>query len=196
MKQEYHEYRTSNALDWDVMLSLVRKLYRDGNYRMSLLIGCGCFFGLRISDLLTLTWSMLLDDEKFTLYEKKTGKRRVVKINRGFQKHIKECYDALHIKNEDEKCFLSHKKMVYSTQRINILFKEIKAKYNLKIDHFSTHTMRKTFGLRAFQQAGTDAPMALMRLQMLFNHASPTITKRYLGITDKELESTYDLLEF
>ena len=73
MKQEFHEYRTSNAMDWDTMLSLVRKLYRDGDYRMSLLIGCGCFFGLRISDILTLTWSMLLDGEKFTIYEKKTG---------------------------------------------------------------------------------------------------------------------------
>jgi hypothetical protein len=56
--------------------------------------------------------------------------------------------------------------------------------------------MRKTFGLRVFTQAGTDAPMALMRLQTLFNHASPTITKRYLGITDSELESSYDLLDF
>lgn len=196
MKQEFHEYRTSNAMDWDSMLSLVRRLYRDGDYRMSLLIGCGCFFGLRISDLLTLTWSQLLDDEKFTIYEKKTNKRRVIKINRGFQKHIKDCYDALHISIEDEKCFLSRKKMVYSTQRINILFKEIKQRYNLKIEHFSTHTMRKTFGLRVFTQAGADAPMALMRLQTLFNHASPTITKRYLGITDSELENSYDLLDF
>jgi integrase len=196
MKAEYHEYRTSNAMDWDTMLSLVRKLYRDGDYRMSLLIGCGCFFGLRISDLLTLDWSMLLNGDKFTIYEKKTGKRRVVKINRGFQKHIADCYKALHITNEAEMCFLSRKKMVYSTQRINILFKEIKTKYNLKIDHFSTHTMRKTFGRKVFESAGTDAPLALMRLQTLFNHASPTITKKYLGITDSELESSYDLLDF
>ena len=196
MKQEFHEYRTSNAMDWDCMLSLVRRLYRDGNYRMSLLIGCGCFFGLRISDLLTLTWSQLLNDEKFVIYEKKTNKRRVVKINRGFQRHIKDCYNALKIENDTEKCFLSRKKTVYSTQRINILFKEIRQRYNLRIEHFSTHTMRKTFGLRVFQQAGTDAPMALMRLQTLFNHASPTITKRYLGITDSELESSYDLLDF
>lgn len=196
MKQAFHEYRTSNAMDWDAMLALVRRLYRDGDYRMSLLIGSGCFFGLRISDLLTLTWAMLLNDEKFVIYEKKTNKRRVVKINRGFQKHIKDCYDALHIKDDTEKCFLSRKKVVYSTQRINILFKEIKRKYNLKIENFSTHTMRKTFGLRVFKQAGTDAPMALMRLQTLFNHASPAITKRYLGITDSELESSYDLLDF
>jgi len=196
MKQEFHEYRTSNAMEWDTMLSLVRKLFRDQEYRMSLLIGCGCFFGLRISDILTLTWSMLLNDDKFIIYEKKTGKRRVVKINKGFQKHIKACYDALHITNDDEKCFLSRKKMVYSTQRINILFKEIKTKYNLKIDHFSTHTMRKTFGRKVFESAGTDAPMALMRLQTLYGHASPTITKKYLGITESELESSYDLLDF
>lgn len=196
MKAEFHEYRTSNAMDWDVMLSLVRKLFRDGNYRMSLLIGCGCFFGLRISDLRTLTWSMILDNEKFTIYEKKTNKRRVVKINKGFQKHIKDCHEALHITNDDEKCFLSRKKMVYSTQRINILFKEIKKRYNLKIENFQTHSMRKTFGRKVFESAGTDAPLALMRLQTLFNHASPTITKRYLGITDSELESSYDLLDF
>lgn len=196
MKQEYHEYRTSNALDWDTMLSLVRKLYRDGDYRMSLLIGCGSFFGLRISDLLSLTWSQLLDGDKFTIYEKKTGKRRVVKVNKGFQKHIKACYDALHIENEDEKCFLSRKKMVYSTQRVNILFKQIKERYNLKIDHFSTHSLRKTFGRKIYQSAGSDAPMALARLQNLYGHSSPKISLIYLGITQNELESTYDLLDF
>ena len=196
MKQEIHKYQTSDYMEWDVMLSLIRKLYRDGNYRMSLLIGCGCFFGLRISDILTLTWYMLLDDDKFTLNEKKTNKRRVVKINADFQQHIKQCHDALHITNDNEKCFLSQKKMVYSTQRINVLFKEIKKKYNLKIEHFSTHTMRKTFGRKVFESAGENANMALMRLSELFNHSNVFVTKIYLGIREKELLETYDLLDF
>ena len=196
MKQEIHKYQTSDYMEWDVMLSLIRKLYRDGNYRMSLLIGCGCFFGLRISDILTLTWYMLLDDDKFTLNEKKTNKRRVVKINADFQQHIKQCHDALHITNDNEKCFLSQKKMVYSTQRINVLFKEIKKKYNLKIEHFSTHTMRKTFGRKGFESAGENANMALMRLSELFNHSNVSVTKIYLGIREKELLETYDLLDF
>ena len=196
MKQEIHKYQTSDYMEWDVMLSLIRKLYRDGNYRMSLLIGCGCFFGLRISDILTLTWSMLLDDDKFTLNEKKTNKRRVVKINADFQQHIKQCHDALGIKNDSEKCFLSQKKVVYSTQRINVLFKEIKRKYNLKIEHFSTHTMRKTFGRKVFESAGENANMALMRLSELFNHSNVSVTKIYLGIREKELLETYDLLDF
>ena len=196
MKQAIHKYQTSDYMEWDVMLSLIRKLYRDGNYRMSLLIGCGCFFGLRISDILTLTWSMLLDDDKFTLNEKKTNKRRVVKINVDFQQHIKQCHDALGIKNNGEKCFLSQKKVVYSTQRINVLLKQIKKQYNLKIEHFSTHTFRKTFGRKVFESAGENANMALMRLSELFNHSNVSVTKIYLGIREKELLETYDLLDF
>ena len=196
MKQEYHEYRTSNALEWDTMLSLVRKLYRDSDYRMSLLIGCGAFFGLRISDTLSLSWAMLLNDDKFVIYEKKTNKRRVVKINKGFQKHIKDCFDALHITNEDEKCFLSRKKMVYSTQRINILLKEIKKKYNLKIEHFSTHSLRKCWALKVYKESGNDASLALQKLSLMMNHASVSVTRTYLGIAESQMLDTYDLLDF
>ncbi len=196
MKKVTISYRASDYLEWDTMLSLIRKLYRDGNCRMSLLIGCGCFFGLRVSDLLKLTWEMLLHEETFSLIEKKTGKRRVVKINKEFQRHIRNCYDALNIQNEKEKCFLSRKKVVYSTQRINVLFKEIKNKYHLKIEHFSTHSMRKTFGRKVFLSAGENANIALMRLSELFNHSNVSITKVYLGIRQEELLETYDLLDF
>ena len=196
MKQINHRYQTSDYMEWDVMLSLIRKLYRDGNYRMSLLIGCGCFFGLRISDILTLTWSMLLDDDKFTLNEKKTNKRRTVKINSDLQQHTNRCHDALCIKNDDEKCFLSQKKVVYSTQRINVLFKDIKKRYNLKIEHFSTHSMRKTFGRKVYESSGENANMALIKLSEIFNHSNISITKIYLGIREKELLETYDLLDF
>lgn len=191
-----NQYRTSDYMEWDSMLSLIRRLYRDGNYRMSLLIGCGSFFGLRISDLRTLTWDMILSDDKFVLNEKKTGKRREVRINKDFQKHIRDCHDALNITDDNQKCFLSHKKMVYSTQRINVLLKQIKKKYNLKVEHFSTHTLRKTFGRKVYESSGNDAAMALMRLSELFNHSSPRITKIYLGIRQEELLSTYDMLNF
>jgi site-specific recombinase XerD len=196
MKQINHRYQTSDYMEWDVMLSLIRKLYRDKNYRMSLLVGCGCFFGLRISDILTLTWEMLLNDDKFVLNEKKTGKRRIVKINADFQKHIRQCHDTLGIKNDSEKCFLSQKKMVYSTQRINVLLKQIKKQYNLKIEHFSTHTFRKTFGRKVFESSGENANIALVRLSELFNHSNISVTKIYLGIREKELLETYDLLDF
>ena len=187
---------TANYLEWNTMLNLIRKLFKDGNYRMSLLIGCGCFFGLRISDILSLSWDMLLDSDSFTLIEKKTGKNRIIKINSGFQNHIKDCFKALNIQNKLEKCFLSNKKSIYTVQRINVMFKETKSKYNLKIEHFSTHSLRKTFGRKVVEQAGENSEMALIKLSELFNHSSPMITRRYLGLRHEELMNVYDELIF
>ena len=191
-----NSYTTSDYLHWDSATTLVRKLYRDRNYRISLLIGCGIFFGLRISDLLRLNWNMLLNKEaKFVMIEKKTGKRREVKINREFQKHIKDCYQALHIEDMDEPCFLSTKRKPYSVQWINLVFKELKDLYNLKIDHFSTHSLRKTFGRKVFESSD-NAELALVKLMELFNHSSVSITKRYLGLRQEEILETYDCLSF
>lgn len=191
-----NSYTTSDYLQWDSATTLVRKLYRDKNYRISLLIGCGIFFGLRISDLLRLTWNMLLNSEaKFVLIEKKTGKRREVKINKEFQKHIKDCYEALHIENMDEPCFLSTKGKPYSVQWINHVLKELKDHYNLKIKHFSTHSLRKTFGRKVFESSD-NAELALVKLMELFNHSSVSITKRYLGLRQEEILQTYDMLSF
>ena len=191
-----HSYTTSDYIEWDTMLTLVRRLYKDGDYRMSLLIGCGSFFGLRISDLLTLDWGMLLEGDSFILTEKKTGKRRIIKINADFRKHILDCYNALQISDMHEKCFLSKKNVVFSIQSVNVRLKEIKSKYHLKIEHLSTHSLRKTFGRRVVASAGENSEMALIKLSELFNHSTPQITRRYLGLRQEELMEVYDALIF
>lgn len=56
--------------------------------------------------------------------------------------------------------------------------------------------MRKTFGRKVFESAGENANMALMRLPELFNHSYVSVIKIYLGIREKELLETYDLLDF
>ena len=40
---------TADYLIWSDAMNLVRKLAKDGNYKMSLLIAIGCFTGLRIT---------------------------------------------------------------------------------------------------------------------------------------------------
>ena len=45
----------------DEAMNLIRKLFKDGNYNMSLLVALGCFFGLRISDILALRWNQILN---------------------------------------------------------------------------------------------------------------------------------------
>ncbi len=191
-----NSHTAADYVEWNEAMNLIRRLYRDGDYRMSLFIGCGCFFGLRVSDIKSLTWKMILDADRFELREKKTQKRRLIKINSDFQNHIHMCYEALGIRNKDEFCFLSKKKVVYSTQRINVLLKEIKTKYHLKVQNFSCHSLRKAFGRRVFETSGEQAQMALVKLSELFNHSSVQITKIYLGLRQDELMETYDLLDF
>ena len=191
-----HSNTTSDYIEWDTMLNIVRRLYKDGEYRMSLLIGCGSFFGLRISDLLTLNWGMLLDSDSFILTEKKTGKRRIIKVNADFREHILDCYNALRISDMNEKCFLSNKKVVFSIQRINVRLKEIKTKYNLKIDHFRILTCTCHYTPTEGLTAGENSEMALIKLSELFNHSTPQITRRYLGLRQEELLEVYDTLIF
>lgn len=186
---------TADYMEWNSMLNLVHRLYRDKDYTMSLLIGCGAFFGLRISDLLGLKWEMIMSDT-FTLIERKTKKKRTIKVNENFQKHIVDCYKAMAITDKTDYCFRSRKGTVFSVQRINVKLKYIKVKYGVKINNISTHTFRKTFGRKVFESAGEQSEMALVRLMELFNHSSVAITKRYLGIRQQELMETYSLLNF
>jgi integrase len=187
---------TSDYIEWDTMLNLVRNLFNDGNYQMSLLISLGSFWGLRISDLLSLTWNQILNAEQLEIHEKKTGKRREIKINTQLQKHITECYNAIQPRRIESKCFLSQKGTVFSVQRINVILKELKAKYNIKIDHFSSHSLRKTFGRAVYNNSENNAEFALVKLSELFNHSNISTTRKYLGLRNDELMETYELLTF
>ena len=187
---------TSDFLEWDTMINLVRKLYNDKNYKISLLVGCGCFFGIRIGDLLTLTWEQLLKSDTLELIEKKTGKKRIIKINFQLQKHIQSCYNAVKPTNDNSNCFTSQKNSVYSIQRINVILKEVKTKYNLKINNISSHSFRKTFGRAVYNNADSNSEMALVKLSELFNHSDIKTTRKYLGLRQEELMETYDLLRF
>lgn len=140
---------------------------------------------------------MLLSDKSFELVEKKTKKPREIRINANFQKHVQKCYDALSITDMSEKCFIATKKSVYSTQRINVLLKEIRVKYDLKfIKHISSHSLRKTFGRHIYEKTEGNGEMVLVRLSELFNHSNIMVTKRYLGLRKEEIMSCYDLLDF
>ena len=192
-----HSYTTADYIEWDVAMNLIRRLFKDGNYTMSLLIGCGCFFGLRFSDLAQLRWEQLLSGDSFAIYERKTGKRREIRINKGFQQHVRDCHEALGIKDDTRPCFLSRFGSVLTIQMVNRHLKTIKVKYQIKVRNFSTHSLRKTFGRRVVDMAGADAEMALIKLSEIFNHSGGTaITRRYLGLRQEELGEVYDSLNF
>lgn len=187
---------TADYLDWNQAMNLVRKLYDDKNYRMSLLISFGAFWGLRISDILSLRWNDIYNKDEFQLIEKKTRKNREIKINPQLKRHISDCYNVIRPISPDEFVFISQKGTIYSIQRINVILKDLKVKYDLKIKNFSSHSLRKCFGRTIFERSGENAELAIVKLSQLFNHSSTSITRRYLGISQKELMETYDILSF
>lgn len=187
---------TADYLNWDEMLNLIRRLFNDQNYKMSLLIALGSFFGLRISDLLSLRWEQILNIDEFTIIEQKTGKKRKITINPQLQKHIIDCFEKIKPLGVRGYIFRSQKGSVFSIQRINIILKEIKKKYKLNIDNFSTHTLRKTFGRQVFNSCDENSEMGLIILMDIFNHNSMSTTKRYLGLKDEEIKEVYTLLKF
>ena len=187
---------TADYLVWSDAMNLIRKLANDGNYKMSLLIALGCFTGLRISDILALRWHQILSTEEFTIIEKKTGKKRLLRLNPQLQKHIQECYERIHPISEKSPILVSQKGMIFTVQRINVILKEIKKKYRLKVKNFSCHSLRKTFGRQVYNMNSENSELALVKLMELFNHSSIAITKRYLGLRQEEILETYDVLSF
>lgn len=191
-----HSTTTADYLEWDTAISLIHKLEMDGDYKTSLLIAIGIFTGLRISDILSLRWQQILNVDEFTIEEKKTGKMRSIRLNKQLQAHIKDCYENIQPGSPKAYILVSQKHCVFSIQRINIILKDIKTRYRMKIRNFSCHTLRKTFGRQVYNMNCENAEMALIKLMELFNHSSVAITKRYLGLRQEELLETYDCLSF
>lgn len=187
---------TADYLQWDEAMNLIRKLAKDGNYKMSLLIALGCFTGLRISDILALRWKLILHVSEFTITEKKTGKQRTLRLNPQLQRHIAECYEQINPIGTSAPILVSQKGTIFTIQRINVMLKEIKRRYHLRVGNFSCHSLRKTFGRQVYTMSGDSAELALVKLMELFNHSSIAITKRYLGLRQEEILETYDVLSF
>lgn len=189
----------ADALDWKEAMGLIESLREDGRWRDSLLVGSGCFLGLRISDILELRWNDLLGKDKLELTEKKTGKVRRFKINPTFRDLIKECREECFVESDAEYVFRNPDdgQRHISRQRADQILKECKRRYHLtSAATFSTHSLRKTFGRRVWirQCEKGKGEQALLLLCDVFGHSNVAITKRYLGIRQDEILSVYDNL--
>lgn len=180
---------TSDFLEWSKMQSLVLKLERDQDYKFALLIATGSYIGLRISDLLQLKWEQVLNQDYFTITEKKTRKTRKVTINPELQDILTRLYKALGAEQGQYMFINRFGDKPFSIQYVNAKLKEIFTKYSIK-GQYSSHFMRKTLGRRVWEM-NKYSDQALLLLSQLFNHSSVSTTKIYLGIREQEISNLY-----
>lgn len=147
---------------------------RATNERNLVMFELGIYGGLRISDILKLRVRDVRDKKFIKVVEEKTGKDKQIPINPMLKRTLnnytagKKDLDYL-IKSRKGK-----NKPIGRTQAYRII-RELGEMYG--VEDLGTHSMRKTFGYHYYKKT---KDIAL--LQKIFNHSSPNITLRYIGI--------------
>lgn len=186
---------TTSSMDWDQFKSLISKLERDGEYLYCLIIAIGVFTGLRISDLLQLKFSDFENAEILTVVEKKTKKTRRIKINPDLKTIIERIKKRMVVTNTDQYIFLNrYGAKPIDRSWINVNLKRIFKKYGIEIEgNVSSHLFRKTMGNRVLK-LNNYSNESIVLLMELFGHSSMAITKKYLGLREREIHDVYDSL--
>ena len=186
---------TTTSMDWDDFKSLIGKLERDGEYKFCLLITIGVFTGLRISDLLKLRFNQFENSDILTIQEQKTRKTRRIKINNDLKEIVERVKGRMVVTNTDQYIFVNK----YGTKPIdksyvNVKLKELLKQYNIELEgNASSHLFRKTLGNRVLRLNNYSNESVILLME-LFGHSSPSITKKYLGIREREIHNVYDSL--
>lgn len=166
--------------DIEKIEEMKRELQKTGT-RNYILFLMGINIGLRISDLLQLKVSDVRNKSHVTITEKKTGKQK-----RHLLTNVKTELDNYIIGMADNEYLFQSRngenKPLQRFQAYNILNKTAR-KIGIT-DEIGTHTMRKTFGYHFYQKT---KDVAL--LQNLFNHSSPSVTLRYIGINQDIIDN-------
>ena len=172
-------------------INAMKKYLKGSRTRDWCLFVLGINSGLRISDLLRLTVGDVLDDwdqvkARISLKEKKTGKSKNFPISDTAKKAILEYLEDTNGINRGAPLFVSRKggEAIKRNQAYKVINAAARA-VGIR-DKIGTHSLRKTFGYHAYQK-GID----LSILQKIFNHAAPSVTLRYIGITQDDMDEVY-----
>lgn len=184
---------TTSGLEWDTMLFLLDHLHKDGKLRDYLFIASGCYLGLRVGDLCNLKWSDVLNKDEIYITEGKTKKRRKLTVNSNLKEVFKTVVNSRVREgrfNEGDYLFANRWGRKITIQYLNRRLHSIFDKYHIRVQNGSTHTLRKTFGKKIYEMNG-QSESSLIQLSLIFSHNSIATTKRYIGITDKQIADVY-----
>lgn len=170
--------------------------------RNKMLFLIGINLGIRASDLCGLKYNFFMNEDGtfkdgYSLKPKKTRKTgKFVKLyfNEAVKKAITNYLEEYPFQDINEYLFKSRKGDGSISERA--LWKIIvdvveEAGINRNV---GSHTLRKTFGRFVWHNA-EDKNKALVILQTIFNHSSPAVTSKYIGLTDEEVSDVFNSLD-
>jgi integrase len=165
----------------------IKKLLADVP-RDKLLYVMGINSGLRVQDILALRIRDVQAakvGDRISLKEKKTGKENVLIVNKEIKAALDEYLGTLDEPSPDHFLFKSRKGRNYplTTYAVTGMVKRWTAAINLS-GNYGAHTLRKTWTYHQRREFGVSWEVLAKRL----NHSSPSVTRRYLGVQDEEVE--------
>lgn len=181
-------------------------LIQNGRFRDNMLFIVGINFGLRVSDLLMLRFSNVINEDctfkrSFPVFEKKTRNTRKKKRNRWISINMAVIEAVtLYLENtpnvklsdymfRSEASNATGENKPISRIAVYNMLQNLKNDLGLEM-RVSTHTLRKTFAYHQMMMSHND-PRKLLLLQKMMGHSSVAQTLDYIGITNEEMEAAY-----
>ena len=173
--------------DREKLEEMKEELKKNGT-RDYLMFLTGINSGMRVSDIVKLNVNDVRNSngtmkEHITIIEKKTKKLKKFPLCNNLLVEMEKYTRNL---EQGEYLFKSRKgknKPITTTQAYRII---VNAGERVGIKNIGTHTMRKTFGYHHYKKFKDIAI-----LQEILNHSDPSITLRYIGINQDEINRAY-----
>ena len=169
-------------------IEAIEKYLAKHSLRNQLIWVFGTNTGLRISDILALNVEDVQNKQYVEIIEKKTKKYKRFPLNNKLRNLIKEYLkirDKQYSLTNEEPLFIGKNHCRLDRSQVYRFINDVCRDLGISVN-VGTHTMRKSFGYHHYKQ---NNDVAL--LQKIFNHSSPSITMRYIGIAQEELDESY-----
>ena len=170
-------------------------------YRNKMLFLIGINLSLRISDLINLKWNFFYKDDMTLRDFYKIQPKKTRKIGKFVTLYFNDAVKMAVTQFVEQYPFEDINDYVFKSRKGNNPISE-RAVWKIIVDtgieagiekNIGTHSLRKTFGYHVWHNA-EDKEKSLVMLMIIFNHSSTTVTKKYIGVTNEEIECVFNEL--
>lgn len=148
------------------------------NVRVAAILTAEANLGMRVGDILRLRMCDIVRDGnrwRLNVKEEKTGKKRTFTVPDEVYDFLRQYANTHGINDHD----LLFPVCAYAVQ------KHLKKVCDyLGYENISTHSFRKWYATKIYNDNGHD----IVLVQRLLQHSSPNVTRRYIGVSDEQME--------